>query len=494
VGGLTGPHPPGDYDVVVVGTGPGGLQTAYWLRRFGVAHALLSADDGPGGMFRRWPIFQRLITRSKPDAPFPRGSREYEWFDHNSLVADEPTHRAFVAKRMDRRSAMPARPEMEAGLSDFAEATGTVARYGCRWETTRREPDGRLVLGTTDGEYRCRAAVFAIGMTDPWRLPVPGMDAVPHYVDTAKASEYAGKRVFIVGKRNSAFEVADALLPWASQIVLASPRPVDISVLSASSVASRYLQPLEDRAFGRGTLVLDASVESVERRGDVHLVHARETATSRERVLETDAVIAATGFTTPLRDLGALGVRIVGQGRVPSLTPFFESESAAGVFFAGNCTRGARGLAKNGVPSRSSSVFGFRYNARVVAEQLAERLGVRERPRPRLSPEEAVTFLAGELARGPELWSQKAYLAHAVLLEGDTVRSEGIVPLEHFVDEAGPDALAVAVEMDAGGRVYPCVYLRRGARIREVPLDPDPLDAFDGPAYRDALARLLAGG
>lgn len=56
---------------------------------------------------------------------------------------------------------------------------------------------------------------------------------------------------------------------------------------------------------------------------------------------------------------------------MPSLTPFFESESAPGVFFAGNCTRGARGLVKNGIPSRSSSVFGFRYNARLLADELA---------------------------------------------------------------------------------------------------------------------------
>jgi phytoene dehydrogenase-like protein len=56
------PFEPGDYDVVVVGSGPGGLQISYWLRRFGVRHAVISRDDAPGGMFQRFPIFQRLIT------------------------------------------------------------------------------------------------------------------------------------------------------------------------------------------------------------------------------------------------------------------------------------------------------------------------------------------------------------------------------------------------------------------------------------------------
>src|SRR3954464_2446044 len=141
------PFPPGSYPVVVVGSGPGGLQTSYSLRSLGVDHAVISADEEPGGMFRRFPLFQRLITWTKPYAPAARGTREYERYDWNSLLGDEPAHRAVVPPLMDGTSYFPSRPEMEAGIARFVEVAGLRVRYGCTWEATRRdEATGELVL------------------------------------------------------------------------------------------------------------------------------------------------------------------------------------------------------------------------------------------------------------------------------------------------------------------------------------------------------------
>jgi thioredoxin reductase len=483
------PFPPGDYDVVVVGSGPGGLQTAYFLSRLGVQHAVISADDSAGGMFRKWPIYQRLLSWSKPEAPFPRDSREYEWYDHNSLLADEPELRALVPSFMDREWPVPSRPEMEEGLAAFAERAGVAVRYGCRWEATRREDDGRIVLTTTDGEYRCRAAVFAIGVTAPWKPQVPGLEDVPHYAETLDPSAYAGKRVIIVGKRNSAFEVAYGLMHWARRVTLVSPRPVDTGVLAVASVSARYLLPMEDSSVGGGTYVVDAAVESIGPSPEGFRVRAKGTTRPGDYDLQCGATIAATGFKTPLLDLETLGVRTVAQGRIPSLTPLFESAGAPGIFFAGNASQGAPGLKKHGVGSVSAVVRGLRYNARILAEHVAERLGGYERPRRPLAPDEAAQFLADELARGSELWTQKGYLCRVVGLDGPF--DDGIQPLEHFLDAGGGDALAVTVETNSSGDIFPGVYLRRGGRLQETELDPHPLHEFNREPYRQALATLL---
>jgi thioredoxin reductase len=475
---------------VVVGSGPGGLQTSYCLARHGVPHALLSADDGPGGMFRRFPVFDRLISWTKPDAPFEHGTREYEAYDHNSLWAEEQTCRALVPRYMDRAFDVPARAEMEAGLQAFAERAGVTARYGCRWESTRRDDEG-LVLTTSDGDYRCAAAVFALGVTEPWSGGIRGAEHAPHYVDTKEPAAYRGKRVVIVGKRNSGFELANGLLPWARELVLVSPRPVRMSVLARSPLRVRYLQPYEEYVRGgSGALVVDAAIDGIERNAGGYLVRTQGTTTPGPLDFSADEVIVATCFGTPLRDLPALGVATTRDGRIPAQTPFWESVSVPGVYFAGNVTQGAPGLQRQGLAANSTSVNGFRYNARVLARHLAERLGY-GRPRPTLPAADLVPYLLAELARAPELWIQKGYLARVVTFTDEGIRDDGILPLEHFVDFIGDDAAAVAVEMDGSGTIYPAVYLRRGGRLSEHQLDPHPMYAFDSEKHRAALESLL---
>jgi thioredoxin reductase len=482
---LSPPFPPGDYPVVVVGSGPGALQVSHSLRRLGVEHAVISADPAPGGMFRRWPFFQRLLSWTKPHAPEARGTRGYERYDWNSLLSVQPDCRALQPGLMDGTSYFPSRPEMESNLAAFADRAGVEIRYGCRWTGTGRVPgpDGdRFEIETTDGVYRCGVFVVAVGVAEPFTPPGSGMEHAHHYADVRGAETYADRRVLIIGKQNSGFELATGLLPWARQLILVSPSRTRLSVETRTlvGVRARYVQPYEDHVLGGGVSILDASIDRIEAASDGRLtVHLRRSEGGADLAVEVDDAISATGFVAPLVDLADLGVQTFGASRLPVQTPWWESADVPGIFFAGTIGQGAKGLQKHGVPANSGAVHGARYNARVLAGHIAERLG-HEQERPHLSPDAAATFVATEIAEASELFHQRGYLARVLTADAaGGLRDDGVQPLAHILDAGGPDALAATLEADGSGAIYPVVYTRIGGRITEQAIEPDPLMRFD---------------
>jgi len=488
------PFPPGEYPVVVVGSGPGAIQFSHELDQLGIEHATLSADPSPGGMFRRLPIYQRLLSWTKPYSLGDPAGRVGEWYDWNSIVSENPALRSIMPGLMDGSSSFPSRANMEENLATFVARANLQIRYGCRWQSTSRADDGRFVLGTPDGDYTCDVAVFAVGMSEPWRPPTQGLELVPHYVEAGPAESYAGKRVFIVGKQNSAFEIATAFLPWARQMVLASPRPASLSVVehSLAGVRARYLQPYEDAMLHNGVFLLDTKIEQIERSADGFRVRLSRTDGGGELSYEADAAVATTGFAVPLGDLPALGVATFAQGKMPALTSLWESATVPGIFFAGTITQAAAGLKKHGIPANSGALHGYRYNARVLARHLARSRFGMELPRPLLEPDGVVPFLLEELTVAPELWNQRSYLARVVSVDDGGWHDEGIWPLADFIDSPGPDGVAVTLEPNPDASIYPAAYLRVAGAVDEHLLDPDDLNEYRGAQHRSQLTAILA--
>jgi hypothetical protein len=289
-------------------------------------------------------------------------------------------------------------------------------------------------------------------------------------------------------------------LPVARSIVVASPSPVRLSVMTRSlvGVRARYAQPYEDHVLGGGVLVLDAAIESVERTGQGYTVHTRSTDEgSQQRSFEVDDVIAATGFRAPLRDLPALGVATFGQSQLPAQTPYWESATVPGIYFAGTISQGAAGLRKHGLPSNSGAVQGARYNARVLARHLAGQHFRGEAfatatPRATLGSAELVPFIQEQLTHGPEIWHQRAYLAHVLEASADGGYVDaGIRPLVELLDR-GPDGIAITLESDASGGLYPVLYRVRGGSVEERALEPHPLQSYLGERAATEVGAVLS--
>jgi hypothetical protein len=284
------------------------------------------------------------------------------------------------------------------------------------------------------------------------------------------------------------------MLPWARSLALVSPSPTTLSVVTRTlvGVRARYLQPFEDAVLGGGVTIIDASIERIERADGSLAVRLRRAGDGDPLTVAVDAVVAATGFQAPLRDLPSLGVAVTGQSRLPVQSSWWESTTLPGVHFAGTITQGARGLRRHGVPSNSGAVHGARYNARLLARRLASLVDGRTPDRPLIAGDAAVDHVARELTTSAELFHQRGYLARVLSTDpSGGLRDDGIQPLTHVLDAGGPDAVAVTLEADGSGSIYPVLFTRIRDATAEHLLDPMPGLRYDGPDTRKAIAAVL---
>ncbi|MEX2457378.1 MAG: hypothetical protein WD770_00145, partial [Actinomycetota bacterium] len=125
---------------------------------------------------------------------------------------------------------------------------------------------------------------------------------------------------------------------------------------------------------------------------------------------------------------------------------------------------------------------------------MAERHFGVPRPRPAVDPEELPSVLATVVTSSGPLWNQQAYLAEVwERTEAEGAVYTGLQPLQAFVDDAGPDAVAASIETTGDGSIRPVLYVRRGGSLEEHPLEEHPLFDYRGPRYVLEIARIVKG-
>ena len=145
------------------GAGRAGSSSSYSLRPLGVAHAVISADPVPG---RHVPALAVLPAAAVVDqavrAGRARHAARYERYDWNSLLADEPEHRAIMPTFMDGTSYFPvaagdgAEPRgVRRADRRSASATAAAGRRPAA-RTARRGSSSRRPTASTAADARLR--------------------------------------------------------------------------------------------------------------------------------------------------------------------------------------------------------------------------------------------------------------------------------------------------------------------------------------------------
>lgn len=171
-----------EYDLVIIGGGPTGLNVAISAHRAGLSYVVLEKGLLVNSIYNfptNMTFFSTSLNLEIGEVPFiSHGDKP------TRREALEYYRRIVAAYQMDVRLYEPVE-KMEGG------------------------PDGSYTVTTAKGAYQGRAVVVATGFYDtPRLLNVPGEDLpkVKHYYDDAHA--YIGQEVLVIGAANSACDVA----------------------------------------------------------------------------------------------------------------------------------------------------------------------------------------------------------------------------------------------------------------------------------------------
>ncbi len=306
-------------DSVVIGAGQAGLSASYHLRRLGLHHVALDAEEAPGGAWQhRWDSLTMDDVHGVadlPDGPAPgRGSERANvvipaWFGEYERAHDLPVIRPVRVERVESAGAL------------------LVVHAGSRSWTTRT----------------------VVNATGTWSRPFvpfwPGQETFRgeqyHTIDFPGAEHVRGKRVLVVGGGASAVQFLGQIRPVTDTIWVTRSEPVwrdgieefdgraaialveervrrGLAPRSVVSVTGIGLRPQEQEAARLGAYERRPMFARIEPDG------VRWADGSFEPV---DAIIWATGFRPAVGHMAPLGLKSE-HGGIQLLTSTRDVQSA----------------------------------------------------------------------------------------------------------------------------------------------------------------------
>jgi len=313
---------PHDFDVIVVGAGPGGLACATHLAANGQNVALIERDEVGGVCLNRGCIPTKTLLESVGALRLVRRAASFGVHLSGDIRAD-------LGEMQARKRGVVA--DLRAQSERLAQDAGVSLLRG----TARLTGENLVELEQSNGSKREWSAVHIVLATGgaPSKLPIVGAD-LPGVLtsDDALELETVPRRLLVLGAGAVGVEFASIFVELGARVVVVEKSG---AVLPGEDgdVQSEMQRSLEESGI---EIVLDAAVERIARTPEGLRVSVRSGDETRER--ETDLVLMAAGRKANIEglDLEKAGVETengaikVGED---------GSTSATGIWAIGDCIR-----------------------------------------------------------------------------------------------------------------------------------------------------------
>ncbi len=350
------------YETLILGAGPAGLQLAYYLQKKQRPYLILESGDSPGSFFKKFPRHRRLISINKVVTGFDDAEMNLRW-DWNSLLNDELKFTDYSRKYF------PDAEDYCQYLLDFANRHDLKIQYGFQVSRVRKDKDCFILKDTRGHEVKSKVLIVATGLSKPQIPTFPGVELAELYGDVSiDPRDFEGQRVLVVGKGNSALETADNLIETTASIHICSPTPARMAwtthfVGNIRAINNNFLDTYQLKSQN---VVLDAWVESLEKTpsGGImcHILYSH--AKGEKRSIPFDRAILATGFRfdDSIFD-DSCKPELAFDKKLPAMTSSWESTNVENMYFAGALMQ-MRDFKK----TMSGFIHGFRHNVKMLVQ------------------------------------------------------------------------------------------------------------------------------
>lgn len=405
-----------DYEYIIIGAGPAGLQLGYFLESSNRDYTILESGDSPGTFFKDYPRHRKLISINKRNTGYSDPEINLRWDWNSLLTQDYSKNFTDYSKKY-----FPSADNLVEYFNDYAKEFSLNIKYGVTVEKISKN-QGFVLLDSYGNTYSCKYLVIATGCPKLYIPEISGIELAEKYTDVSvNPEDFENQRVLIIGKGNSAFETADNLIDTAVTIHICSPSPVTMAwktkyVGHLRAVNNNFLDTYQLKSQNA---ILDAEILGIRKNRNEYVVNVKYShANGESEELVYDRIILCTGFRfdDSIFDVTCKPALTI-NNRYPAQTSEWESTNIQDLYFAGILMH-MRDFKKK----QSGFIHGFRYNIRTlhrIFEHKHHHAPLPSRKIP-LSPQAITDFIIDRVNTSSSLWQQTDFMCDLITVSDDS--------------------------------------------------------------------------
>lgn len=401
-----------NFEYLIIGAGPAGLQLGYYLEKSNRNYAILEAGNAPGTFFKKYPRHRKLISINKRHTGYDDAEINLRW-DWNSLLSDSEE---MLFKNYSHKY-FPDADSLVEYLGDYANHFDLNIEYGVK--VTKITKDEQFIVTDQKGNfYSCKHLVIATGCQKLYLPEIAGIELAEKYTEVSvDPNNFENQRVLIIGKGNSAFETADNLIDTAATIHVCSPTPVTMAwrtkyVGHLRAVNNNFLDTYQLKSQNA---ILDANIKNIKKEDGEYIVSVEYSHANGEcEDLAYDRVILCTGFRfdNSIFDEQCKPDLTI-NNRYPAQTSEWESTNIKDLYFAGILMH-----MRDFKEKQSGFIHGFRYNIRTLHRILEYKNHQIPLPSQQIgcSPKAITDFIIRRVNTSSSLWQQTDFMCDLITI------------------------------------------------------------------------------